>query len=144
MKKFSMVLATFALSADAWAAVKIIAEDQGNRVVSIKYETGGEKVRAFALDIRVSKGTIDAIFDYHVGESTAANPGYGIFPGSFGRYITVDPDTGEVVNWDVNEYTPVADPYSPGTLGGLGTNGITIEMAALYYPPGDDSPQRPT
>jgi hypothetical protein len=143
MKKLGMMLVTFLLAADAWPAVRIIAEEEGNLVVSIKYQTDGEKVRAFALDVTITSGTIDAIFDYHVGESTAANPGYGIFPGSFGRYITVDPDTGEVVNWDVNGYTPVADPYSPGALGGLGTNGITIEMAALYYPPDDSSPNAP-
>lgn len=143
MRKLAMILVVFMLTPDAWPVIEIIAQDEGNGVVSIKYETDGEKVRAFALDVTVSNGTIDAIFDYHVGESTAANPGYGVFPGSFGRYITVDPHTGEVVSWDVNQYTPVADPYSVAALGGLGTNGITIEMAALYYPPGDDSPNAP-
>ena len=143
MKKLGIILAVFVFTAEAWAAVRIIADEEGNGVVSIKYETDGEKVRAFALDIAVSAGTIDAISDYHVGESTAVDPGYGIFPGSFGRYITVDPDTGEVVNWDVNGYTPVAHPNSPGALGGLGTAGITIEMAALYYPADDSSPNAP-
>jgi hypothetical protein len=143
MKKLGIILVVLVFTTEAWAVVRILAEDEGGGVVSIKYETDGEKVRAFALDITVSAGTIDAIFDYHVGESTTAEPGYGIFPGSFGRYTTVDPDTGEVVNWDINEYTPVADPYSVGALGGLGTNGITIEMVALYYPPGDSSPNAP-
>ncbi len=143
MKKFGIILVVFVFTAEAWAAVRIIAEEQGNGVVSIKYETDGETVRAFALDITVSAGTIDAISDYHVGQSAGPNPGYGIFPGNFGRYITVDPDTGEVVNWDVEHYTPVADPNSPGALGGLGTDGITIEMAALYYPAEDSSPNAP-
>jgi hypothetical protein len=111
--------------------------------VAINYATDGEKVRAFALDITVDKGKITGISDFIRGESTAANPGYGIFPANFARYITVNADTGEVAKWDVNDYTPVADPCDTGALGGLGTNGITIEMGALYYPTEDNSPNAP-
>ena len=144
MREVGLILAVLMFSNEAWAAVRIIAEDESNGVVGIKYETDGETVRAFALDITVDAGTIDAISHYVKGESVApGNVGYGIFPGNFGRYITVDPDTGEVANWDVEHYTPVADPNSPGALGGLGTDGITIEMAALYYPADDSSPNAP-
>jgi hypothetical protein len=101
-------------------------------------------VRAIALDIEVDGGqTIEAISDYHKGQSTETTPGFGIFPANFGDYIEVDPDTGEVTTWDVNEYTPLADPNDPGALGGLGTGGVTIELGALYYPADDSSPNAP-
>jgi hypothetical protein len=67
-------------------------------------------------------------------------PGFGIFPASFRDYITVDGTTGEVTTWDVNEYTPEADPCDPGALGGLGTAGVTVELGGLWYPTGDGSP----
>jgi hypothetical protein len=142
MKKRNVVLAMLVLATPAWAAVRIIIEPAGN-TAAIKYATDGEKVRAFALDITADKGVITGISDFIRGESTAALPGYGIFPANFSRYITVDPDTGEVAAWDVNDYTPVADPCDPGALGGLGTNGITVEMGALYYPTDDASPNAP-
>ncbi len=142
MKRLCLLLAVFLLASPALAAVRIIIEPDG-QMAAIKYETDGEKVRAFALDVTVDVGAIVGISDFVRGESTAANPGYGIFPANFGRYITVDAETGEVSAWDVNDYTPVADPCDPGALGGLGTNGITIEMGALYYPPDDSSPNAP-
>ena len=142
MKKLCMLLAVVAVASPALAAVRITAEPTG-KTVAIKYATDGEKVRAFALDITVSKGKILTISDFIRGESTAAKPGYGIFPANFARFITVDADTGEVAKWDVNDYTPVADPCDSRSLGGLGTNGITIEMGALYYPTEDSSPNAP-
>ncbi len=142
MKRLSVLLAVLVVAGPALAAVRITVEPDGNTAV-IGYETDGERVRAFALDITVDAGTIIGISDFIRGESTAENPGYGIFPANFSRYITVDADTGDVAAWDINEYTPVADPCDPGALGGLGTAGITIEMGALYYPPDDDSPNAP-
>jgi hypothetical protein len=151
MKKLSLVLAALLSTSPAWAAVQIIVVPDG-KTATIKYATTtGEKVRAFALDITVNKGVILGISDFIRGESTAQKPGYGIFPGSFRHHILVNPDTGEVATWDVNSYTPVADPCDypsdslggKSTLGGLGTNGITIEMGALYYPTDDSSPNAP-
>jgi len=142
MKKLCMLLAVVVAASPALAAVRIVAEPNG-KTVAIKYATDGEKVRAFALDITVSKGKILTISDFIRGESTAAKPGYGIFPANFARYITVNADTGEVAKWDVNDYTPVADPCDSGALGGLGTGGITIEMGALYFPTEDNSPNAP-
>ncbi len=151
MKKLSLVLAALLSTSPAWAAVQIIVVPDG-KTATIKYATTtGEKVRAFALDITVDKGVILRISDFVRGESTAQKPGYGIFPGSFRHHILVNPDTGEVAAWDVNDYTPVADPCDypsdslggKSTLGGLGTNGITAEMGALYYPTDDSSPNAP-
>ena len=81
------------------------------------------------MDITVDVGTIDAISDFAVGDD---NNSYGIFPGNFSRYITVDSVTGEVSDWGVAGYSPVANGNDPGALGGLGTNGITIAMGSLY------------
>ncbi len=142
MKRLSLVLALFLLATPALAAVRIVVETDGT-LAAIKYETDGEKVRAFALDILTDAGTIDGITDFIRGESTAEAPGYGIFPANFARYINVDVDTGEVEAWNVDDYNPVADPCDPGALGGLGTDGITIEMGALYYPTDDNSPNAP-
>ncbi len=144
MRKMIVILAVVLVANIALAEVKITAKDEGSGVVSINYEvTDSPKARAFALDITVDAGTIDAISGYIKGESTAANPGFGIFPANFSRSITVDPDTGDVADWNVDGYTPVADPNDTGALGGLGTGGITIEMGALYYPTDDSSPNAP-
>ena len=130
MRKLIFVLAVGLLAAPVWATVTITATDLGGGVVAIDYSSDeAVLVRAFALDITVDNGTIDAIADFAVGDD---NNGYGIFPANFGRYITVDPATGEVSDWSVAGYSPVADGNDPGALGGLGTNGITIEMGSLY------------
>lgn len=143
MRKIAVTLAVLLLATPALAEVRIIIEDEGNWTAAIKYETDGEVVRAFALDIQVVGATIDACSDYVKGESAPGNVGYGIFPANFSRHITVDAATGEVTTWDVNEYTPVADAADPGALGGLGTDGVTIEMGGLWYPPEADSPNAP-
>jgi hypothetical protein len=138
MKKFILPLAVVLLATPAWATVTITVEDEGGCVAAIKYAVSGEpnKVRAVALDIQVDAGEIIAISVYMKGYG----PGLGIFPARFRDYITVDPATGEFTTWDVNDYTPLADPNDPGALGGLGTAGVTIEMGGLWYPTGDGSP----
>ncbi len=128
MKKTIVALLVVMLTAPAWASVAITVTDLGDGKAGIDY-SGTELARAFALDITVDAGTIDAISDFAVGDD---NNGYGIFPASFSRNITVDPATGEVSDWAVEGYTPVADAGDPGALGGLGTDGITIEMGSLY------------
>jgi hypothetical protein len=145
MKKIIFILVVLAFGACASATVKIIVEGQ-NGIAAIKYATDGEKVRAFALDVKLSAGTVTGISDYIKGESTITEPnhlGYGIFPARFSQYISVDAGTGEVTSWDVNDYNPLADPCDPGSLGGLGTGGVTLEMGSLYYPPADSSPNAP-
>jgi hypothetical protein len=141
MKKFILPLAVLLLATPAWATVTITVVDEGSCVAAINYAVSGEpnKLRAVALDIQVDGGVIEGISDYMKGEGA----GFGIFPASFRDYITVDAATGEVTTWDVNDYTPLADPNDPGALGGLGTSGVTIEMGALYYPTGDSSPNAP-
>ncbi len=146
MKRLAACLALLLLAKPALADVQILVVPEGDNKICVDYKTtNGEKVRAFALDVSVSKGNISAISDFHKGESTASAPGYGIFPGNFARYITVNATTGEVEdpNWSATSYTPVADAGDPGALGGLETSGITLEMGALYSPPGDTSVNAP-
>jgi hypothetical protein len=128
MRKMTFVLAVVILAKPAWADIAIILTDLGGGKFAIDY-SGTELARSFALDITVDTGTIDTISDFAVGDD---NQGYGIFPANFRRHITVDPTTGEVSDWADPNYTPVAEAPDPGALGGLGTNGITIEMGSLY------------
>jgi hypothetical protein len=125
-----LALAVVLLAAPAWAVVTITLTDLGNNEIAIGYDATSEAelVRAFALDVNVAGGTIVDINDYAVGDD---NHGYGIFPGNFSLYITVQAN-GTVTNWDDPNYTPVAPSDDPGALGGLGTDGITIEMGSLY------------
>ena len=128
MRKIIFALILAMLASPVWAAVSITVTDLGGGKAGIDY-SGTERVRAFALDIMVDAGMIESISDFAVGDN---NNGYGIFPANFSRYITVDPTTGEVSDWAIEGYNPVADADDPGALGGLGTNGITIEMGSLY------------
>jgi hypothetical protein len=127
MKKVFCAMVVFMLSAPLWADIAITATDLGGGVVAIDY-SGTELARAFALDITVDAGQIIDINDFAVGDE---NGGYGIFPANFSRYITVL-DTGEVESWADPNYTPVADANDTGALGGIDTNGVTIEMGSLY------------
>jgi len=107
----------------ASATVVVTCTDLGGGVAEFSYDASDEPVlvRAFNLDITLNNGaTIESIFDYKVGLSTAADPGYGIFPGKI------------VIGGPIDWGTPIASGGYPGTLPGLGTYGITIEMGSLY------------
>ncbi len=128
MKKIFFALIIVILAAPVWADITITATDLGDGKVAIDY-SGTERARAFALDITVSAGAIVSIDNYPKGDN---NSGYGIFPANFSRFISVNPETGEVDDWNIADYTPVANADDPGALEGLGSNGITIEMGSLY------------
>ena len=127
MKKVFCAVILLMASTSLWADISITATDIGEGIVAIDY-AGTELARAFALDITVDKGKIIDINEYAIGDE---NFGYGIFPANFNRYITVL-DTGEVEDWFDPNYTPIADANDPGALGGIDSNGITIEMGSLY------------
>jgi len=95
----------------------------------VNYSTDGEKVRAFALEVTVDNGfRIASVFDYKRGESNAASPGYGIFPGSF--RTSLNPAE---INWIEPNYSPVASTNDPDGAGtGVGTNKVILEMGTLY------------
>ena len=112
-----VVIAFLSIAVCAQAKVTVRCDVFRGDVVQLSYDASDEThlVRGFALDITVDNGaTIENVFDYKVGESTADDPGYGIFPGS--------------------SATPVADSSGcpEDTLPGLGTYGITLSMSSLY------------
>ncbi|MHC4603910.1 MAG: hypothetical protein ACYS6W_11340, partial [Planctomycetota bacterium] len=122
----AFVLAILLFAAPAWATVTISATDLGGGEVAISYVTDGNLPRAFGLDITVTDGDITACEPNMVGECTATVRGYGIFMGT----IAIEADG------TISDYgTPVAPSSYPGTLDGLDTNGITIEMFSLYQEP---------
>jgi hypothetical protein len=130
MKKIAFSLAILLFSAPAWATVSIYAEHiPDTNQVEILYVSDGNLPRAFGLDITVSDGNIVAVIPAMEGECTATVRGYGIFPGTIDIDDTVTPP---VIN---THGTPVAPPGARGALGGLDTNGVTIEMASLYEGP---------
>jgi hypothetical protein len=135
MKKYMLMLAIALMASAAWADVTVEVVDVGGLKGEIRYTVTGEpnKVAAFALDIVVDGGaTIDAIGDFHTGVSVAGDDGYGIFPANFNRYISVNPD-GTVSDWgDPAQYNPAAEAGDKQAQGGIGTNGITVELGALY------------
>jgi len=123
MRKFSLILAVLLFTVPAWATVTITCQQVGtsNDVLVSYVNTEAKKVRAFALDITVNNGVISAVDD-------SVSSWYTIYPGSI---VIVD---GEVTD----DGTAVADPNDhPDTKPGIGTNGITVEMGALYAPPDD-------
>jgi hypothetical protein len=106
-----------------------------NGMANINYEcTAGEVARAFALDVTVDRGQIVDVTNFLRGPSTAAARGYGIFPASFRDNISVS--SGTNANWSTNSYSPLAvvADNPGGTLPGLNSAGVTLELGALWDP----------
>jgi hypothetical protein len=118
MRASLSLLIVLLLASPAPATVVLTCTDLGNAIVELSYDASQEAslVRAFGLDITVSDGITTAIGNLSFD--------YWFYPGS----TTIDPETGEIINTG----TPIAPPDDPGALGGLGTSGMTIEMASLY------------
>jgi len=126
MKKVLVILAILVVAVPAMASVTITATQRaGTKIVDIGYTVTGEPnyMRAIAIDITASDQTITDINNYFVGECNATKQGYGIFPGN----IAINAQ-GVVTSYG----TPVAPAADPCALGGLGTQGITVEMGSLY------------
>ncbi len=118
MKTIYILLATLLLAAPA-NAVTVTCISEGGNVVRIDYNASDETVPpiAFALNITVNNGaTITRVYDYKVGDSNTASPGYGIFPNS----MQFD-QSGKITNWG-----------SPVSNAGLGTSAVSLGMAARY------------
>jgi len=119
-----LVLAVLMLAAPVWAEVLITCTQVGDtNEIEISYDATGEPnfVRALALNITSDAAAITAVTDL--------DPNFDIFPGSI---VIVD---GNVTDYgtpiaDKNDYAPGSAAYN-GTLGGLGTGGVTIEMGSL-------------
>lgn len=116
----------------ARADVNITATQVGetNEVI-ISYDATSETnlVRAFSFDIQLDN-------DCNIVVVTGINADYYIYPGT----IQIDA-LGNVIDYGtaLAEYSDLPS----GTLSGLDSNGVTIEMASLYSPVGPGSPNAP-
>ena len=134
MRKYPILLSLCLLAASAQATVRVYVQDT-NGVAWLKYQcTAGEVVRAFSLDVSVDNGVIFAISDFFVGLSRSDAQGYGIFPASFRDHATVI--SGTNVTFDLSQYSPlaVAADNPGGTLPGLNSSGVTLELGGLWDP----------
>jgi hypothetical protein len=116
----------------ARAEVRVFVQEE-NRSAAIKYQcTGGEVIRAFALDVSVDRGEIIGITNFFKGESTSTTQGYGIFPASLRDNITIT--SGIPIDWDSPGYTPLAvmSDRPSDTLPGLDSSGVTLELGGFW------------
>jgi len=120
MKKMIVILAlVMVVCAPAMAAVTISGTRVGS-TATISYSASGNSIRAFALDISVSTGTISGV--------TCSNGSYWVYPGS------IQISGGSVAG----SGTCVCASTYPGTNPGVGTSAVTVEMGSLYT--GSNSP----
>jgi hypothetical protein len=116
------------IATPALGVVTITCSDEGDQLVAIRYDDGGDAVRAFALDVSIDANctTIESITNFTGGEGTV----YGIFPGTIDLTDVNNPVWG----------TPVAPSDDPGAEGtGLGTSRVILEMGTLYETTGPAS-----
>lgn len=128
MKKTVIVLLALVFVAPAMAVdVVFDINDLGSGIVAIEYDATASpnEISAFALKVSVDAGTIEAISNYHIGESNTVGKGYGIFPSN----ININQTTG-VVNSYGNPIAPNTATDAAGT--GLDTNSVILELGALY------------
>lgn len=132
MKKILFLLVALLFTAPAWADVNITSAKVDDECAAIiAFDASGEPnlVRAFALNISVDN-------DANIIGVELLSGDYVIHPGT----IVID------TSGTVQDYgTPVApeSDLPSDTLAGIGTGGVTIEMASLYAPVGPASPNAP-
>ncbi|HIJ53323.1 MAG TPA: hypothetical protein HPP66_09240 [Planctomycetes bacterium] len=128
MKKIVLALVVLVFAAPAWADVVITCAQVGDTnevVISFDAMTETNLVRAFGLDIQFD----DDATVLSVGN---LNPDYYIYPGTISIDTTQTPP-------EIDYGTPVAEygDLPSDTLPGLGSNGVTLEMASLYVGDGN-------
>jgi hypothetical protein len=135
MRRILLIAASLMIAAPALAVVNItVTQGAGPdaNLLTVKYTTGGEAVRAFALDLTFgsagNSATWNSISDYNRGESNKPGGGYGIFPGQFRNQINpADP------NWYAQYYYPIAPPGDVDSNNtGLGNRKVICELGTLY------------
>ena len=127
MKKLIVILAVLALAMPSMAAVTLTGTATGlTATIHYNYDGVGSRPRAFALRIAASAGHIDAVGKIKTadGVSTAASPGYGIYPGSID--ITAD---GTVVSYG-SPVEPNSLPNAAHT--GLNEGAVVVALGSLY------------
>lgn len=129
-----LLVAMVCTAAQVRATVEIMAQygvgDYNEVVISYDARTEAELPRAFSLNIHLTDANIISVGN--------VNPDFPIHPGT----INIDLSGPNPVIDYGTQVAPLADLPSD-TLFGLGTNGITIEMASLYAPTGPGSPNTP-
>lgn len=109
MKTCFVFLTAIFITASAMGGVSLTCSVlDSNATVGYVYDGVDSRPRSFALTVEVSAGTIIQISNYKVGPSTAASPGYGIFPEEWGS------------------------PIEPIEGTGLGTNKIIVVLSSEY------------
>ncbi|MBA7575304.1 hypothetical protein ES708_17128 [subsurface metagenome] len=101
--------------------IRVTAEDAGNQRLRVGYEvtSGSTLPVGFGLDITLGN---EATFQNVASVSSY----FPIYPGT----VVINPGTGEIDDYG----TPIAPPVAPGSLGSLGTSGVTVEMGAIGNP----------
>jgi hypothetical protein len=125
MKKILIALVVLLFSVPAWADVNITAAQVPNTrevIISFDARTEPNLVRAFGINVQCDN-------DANVIAVGSLSTDYYIFPGT----IQIDAD-GEVQDYGspAAEYGDLPSDTLEGPPDG---NGVTIEMASLYYPP---------
>lgn len=132
MKKLILVLAIALMATPAFALDVALVRNGAN--IDVVYTGNGTtqatRARAFALDLQFSNsalftGLVGGSYKAN-GESTAASPGYGIYPAK----IQIDSAAGTVTSYGAPDAC-ATDPLGPGN--GFGTSRVILEFASLYY-----------
>jgi hypothetical protein len=141
MRKIALTLVVLMLAASASEGTVSLTMSSWGDEITIHYDAGGEPnlVRAFALNISADNDTnIVAILDDAENAAYYQWQPYNIYPGQVVIEVNATSGKAEIVD----QGSPAADPCEypgTGTLPGLGTDGITIEMGSLYEK-GEESP----
>lgn len=122
MRQAVSLILMLALAGTASAGtIRVTAEDAGNQRLRVGYEvtSGSTLPVGFGLDITLSN---EATFQNVASVSSY----FPIYPGT----VVINLGTGEIDDYG----TPIAPPMAPGSLGGLGTSGVTVEMGVQGNP----------
>ena len=135
MKKLALIMMAL-IAVPAMAAIDIEIVDLGGGIGQIQYtasdvdaDADGSLIAGIGIDVTLSNGTVVAVVPAMNGESTADAQGYGIFMGGIQQYLADEMGTIEEA---LAATSPVAPDGAPGALGGIGTDGVTLEFGALY------------
>ena len=136
MRSLTVILAVLAMCDMAFGEVSITCVTDQNEVV-VSYDVSNEPnlVRIFTLDV-----TVDNNAKIVKAPLESFSPNYSVYPGS----IQVDPVTGAIIDdgspvANKSQYAQGSQAYD-GTLPGIDTGGMTVEMGSLYVD-AQDAPQ---